>query len=75
MVLVLDALVAPERGDGEARDVAGGEHVLAPARVAVLVDDDPVVHFEPGWLLRDRSSRMTPEAGNDAIRLAGTRPP
>ena len=46
MVLVLDAH-APVEGDvREARNVSGGEDVVASVDAAILVDDDPVVHPE-----------------------------
>ena len=50
VILVLDPEAAAERGNREARHVAGGEDVVAPSDAAQLVDDDPVVDGEAGGL-------------------------
>ena len=68
VVLVLDAQRRPERSDGEARHVAGGEDVVAPADAAAVVDDDPVVEREPGPR-RELLVRDDPEPGDDRVRL------
>ena len=60
--------VAAERGDREAGDVAGREHVVAAADAAERVDDDAV---------RDRQARLggqldvrlDPEPGDDGVGL------
>ena len=67
MVFVLDAHeLASERPRGEARNVAGGEHVLTAAGTAELVDHDPVVDRKPGRL-GELGRRHDPEPGHDAV--------
>ena len=68
VVLVLDAPRASERRDGEASDVAGGEDVVASSSAAELVDEDAVVHLEPGRL-REVRRGDDPEPGDDHIGL------
>ena len=47
VILVLDAQRRPERADGEARDVAGGEDVLVPGHAAVSSTTIPSATSSP----------------------------
>ena len=69
VILVLDAHGAPEHGDGEAGDVAGGEHVFAAVDTASVVDHDAVRDWQADGL-RELDSGLDPESGDDRIRLA-----
>ena len=68
VILVLDPDQLAERLRREARDVAGGEDVGAPADTTAIVDDDPVVDRQPGRLGELRR-RLDPEPGDDAVGL------
>ena len=61
-----------ERGDREAGDVAGREHVLAPADAAEGVDDDAVRDRQAG-VGGELDVRLDPDSGDDRVRLE--RPP
>ena len=68
MILVLDAHRRPERADGEARHVAGGEDVLVPGYASVLVDDDSVGDLQPGGF-GELGVRDHAQSGDDRVRL------
>ena len=68
MILVLDPQRDAERGNREARDVAGGEDVVVTGDAAVLVDHDPVVDLEPRCLGELRVGDDA-EPGDDCIGL------
>ena len=72
VVLVLDAQLAAERRDREARDVAGREHVLAAADAPERVDDDAVRDRQTG-VGGELDVRLDPESGHDRVGLE--RPP
>ena len=66
MILVLHPHRAAECGNGEARDVAGGEHVVAAGDAAAVVDDDAVRHVQAGSL-GELGARLQTEAGDDRV--------
>src|SRR4029079_12415270 len=64
----LDAPRAAERGNGEAGDVAGREHVVAATRPPELVDADAVVDLEADRFGETRR-RDYAQPGDDDVRL------
>src|SRR3569833_5714 len=68
MVLVLDTEALPEHGARVVRDIACGEHVVAPVDAPVLVDDAPVVDGE-AHRLRALDVRAAAETGDDDVAL------
>ena len=68
VILVLDPHRRAERAHGEARDVAGGKHVLVPGYAPVLVHDDSIVDLQAGGLGK-LGVRDDAQAGDDRVRV------